>query len=129
MKTKIINITVLYDGQCEFCRQCVKWLKGQNSFFPIKFLASQTGQAREQFPELINEFKAGRFIVVTSNREVYFDSKGKLFCLYSLIDYRNLSLILGSPKFFKYTNTAFNYIAEKRYNISSVLLYLNRIAK
>lgn len=120
-KSKIENLTVLYDETCGFCVRCMRWLRAQPVHVPLQYLAMHSPEALSRYAELSHLIvRRENFVVVSNNGQVYVGSHGRLMCLWALKEYRGLAQSLASPLFFPLVDNMFELVSRHRKRISSL---------
>lgn len=112
------RLTVLYDDSCEFCRRCRRWLESQAKYVRVDFLPLQAEETVARYPELAEEILALRFIVVTDQGDVYFDSDARLLCLWATYEYRLLAMSASGPLLRQVADSLFELVSRNRGTIS-----------
>ena len=114
------SLTVLYDASCGFCRRCVAWLKEQPRFLHLKFVPSQSEEARRLFPGIRSELAVNELTVVDDSGGVYYGERAYLMCLYALSEYREWSIRLSEPALRPFVKRAFGALTSSRHTLSAL---------
>ena len=65
-----VKATIVYDGECNFCKRCIEWLKKHDIASHFDYLPCQSTMKKERFPQIKEEnclkamyivFQDGRF--------------------------------------------------------------------
>jgi predicted DCC family thiol-disulfide oxidoreductase YuxK len=78
------SLTVLFDRRCSLCRRLKEWLGEQPTLVPIAFVAADTHEAHELFPDLDHRRTTSVLTVVDSNGAVYEGERAWLACGWAL---------------------------------------------
>jgi predicted DCC family thiol-disulfide oxidoreductase YuxK len=113
------TLYVLYDADCGFCRMIKERFKAEPAFIELVFLASQSHEAAQRFPELCGE--AEELIVIDDEGGVYRDTDAYIMVLYALKSYRTWSLRFADPLLKPLVRNAFLLLAKNRQRISRFL--------
>jgi predicted DCC family thiol-disulfide oxidoreductase YuxK len=90
---KKIKSTIIYDGECNFCKASVRWLKERDKENRLSFLALQSQEARMLLKSYNEQFAQKNTVYLLSNNEVYTKSEAVLKALkilprpYSFLSY------------------------------------------
>ncbi len=91
------RLYVLFDAQCELCVRCRNWLMKQAAFVPLVFIALQSDEARQRFPEIEKLRPNEQLLVISDDGSVYRGACAWIMCLWALQNYRKHALRLAHP--------------------------------
>ena len=91
-----MGLTVLYDDGCALCRRLKAWLAGQPKVATIRFMAADSPEAHERFPELDHWRSKTLLTVVSDDGWVYEGERAWLACGWALPGWRPVVEHLGS---------------------------------
>jgi|GEM_PF-1424155 len=112
------SLYVLYDADCEFCRNCRDWVTQQPAYVPVAFLAQQSKRAEKLFGRLLAPARdASQLIAITDNGGVYRNDNAWLIIFWALRPTRELSLRLAKPIFRPLTHRAYKLVQRFRHNL------------
>ena len=111
------NLSIMYDARCGLCTEVRDWLKTQPAYVPLRLLASDSEEARENFPNL----PAGELVVVSDSGEVWFGDHAFIMCLWALRNYRGWASRLASPMLRPMARQAFEAVSRNRKTVSALL--------
>jgi predicted DCC family thiol-disulfide oxidoreductase YuxK len=115
------KLYVLYDGACEFCIRCRRWLERQPKFLDLVFVPAATAAARRRFPALRGVERADELVVISDGGGVYRGARAWIMCLWALHEYREWSATLSSPAVMPLAKRAFELLSNNRRWVSSFL--------
>jgi predicted DCC family thiol-disulfide oxidoreductase YuxK len=111
-------LTVLYDGQCAFCRRAQTWLEGQPKYVSMTFVAAGSEEARRRFPGLDPGSALSELTVVGWRGEVYREAKAWIMCLWALKRYRSVALRFSTPERMPMARRFVAWISRNRFRIA-----------
>ncbi len=121
------RLTVLYDGECLFCRSCRDWLRGQRQFVRLEFMPLQAEEVAVRFPG-IGRFEPDRQIVAVSDEgAVYRGDSAWIMCLWALREYRSWAFRLARPALRPLARRICELVSENRQRISRSFARLFRV--
>ena len=112
------NLTVLYDPVCGLCQRAHGWLAQQPKLVELSFVACNSDEARQRYPNLDHALTQTDLTVVSDQGAVYFGPKAWLMVLWALARYREWSYRLSSPELLPTTRRVVSTITQNRYQIS-----------
>lgn len=90
------SLTVLYDDRCPLCRRLKAWLGGQPTLAPISFVASDSHEAHERFPDLDHWRTTTVLTVVNADGAVFEGERAWLVCGWTLPKWQPVAEHFGS---------------------------------
>lgn len=115
------TLTVLYDGACEFCIRCRRWLERQPKFVELAFLQAGTPAVHALYPDLRDWDRVDELVVVDDAGGVYRGARAWVMCLYALVEYREWSAVLAGPALLPLAKRAVEIFSRNRRWVSSWL--------
>lgn len=113
-----MKLTVLYDGECGFCRRCRDWLRAQEALIPIEFLALQAPEVERRYPG-IGRFQPERALIVIDDRGgVYQGERAWMMCLFALRKYRWMARGWSNPALMPLSRAVCRLVSSNRRRIS-----------
>lgn len=112
------KLFVLYDGTCQFCVRCRRWLEAQPKFLDMVFIPAASAAAKRCFPDLRDVDKVEELTVVADDGAVYRGERAWIMCLYALCEYREWSTTLATASMLPLAKRAFNFLSQNRQWIS-----------
>jgi predicted DCC family thiol-disulfide oxidoreductase YuxK len=113
------RLTVVYDGDCELCRRCRDWLRSQESYVAMDYVAAQSPTAQARYGQL--PWLGQELVVVSDRGEVWAGPAAFLICLWALPRYREWSYRLSGPALAPLAERFFAAISHRRRRIASAL--------
>src|SRR5438105_117367 len=92
----VSSLTVLFDRRCPLCRRLKEWLGEQPTMVPITFVAADSHEAHERFPDLDHSRTTTVLTVVDSNGAVYEGERAWLACGWALPAWQPVAEHFGS---------------------------------
>lgn len=115
------SLTILYDQQCGFCRQCRQWLEAQPAYLPVSFLSCRSEEVAKRFPGVEAYRPTENLVVVADTGEVYVGDSAWLMCLFALKQYRGWARRLSTPLLRPLARQVFEQISGLRGALSCVI--------
>lgn len=117
-------LTVLYDANCELCRNIRAWLLEQPTFIELRFIPAASEAAVSRFPGLDHQRTVSELTVVSDTGAVYYGSKGWLVCLWALREYRLWSFRLARPDLLPTSRRFIAWLSRNRYKFAGISKFL-----
>lgn len=114
------RLTILYDTDCAFCRHCVEWLRGQESYLELEFLPADSPLTMQRFPELKEADLKSELTVIDDEGGVYYGENAYVICLYALHNYREWSCRLSKPGARPFVRKALHAVTQHRHTLSEL---------
>lgn len=115
------TLYVLFDGTCEFCIRCRRWLDRQPKFIDLVFIPAGSGMVKRRFPDLRDLDKVEQLVVISDAGGVYRGARAWVMCLYALREYREWSATLAGAAMMPLARRAFEFFSRNRHWISGWL--------
>ena len=115
------RLYVLFDAQCELCVRCRNWLMKQAAFVPLVFIALQSDEARQRFPEIEKLRPNEQLLVISDDGSVYRGACAWIMCLWALQNYRKHALRLAHPILLPFARIVCELLSRKRFFLSDAL--------
>ena len=112
------SLTVLYDPRCGFCVAARRWMEGQRSYVPVRFVRASSVEAARLYPELVKPENADELFVVDDGGAVFQGGSAWIMCLWALEAYRDWSYRLSTPALLPLARRAFEVFSKRRKSIS-----------
>lgn len=109
-------LTVLYDEQCAFCRQCRVWLEGQPTLVPVTFLAAGSPEALARYGDL--PWRGEELVVVSDRGEAWIGPAAFIMCLWATEDHRYLAHQLSGRALAPLAETALAFVSHRRRSLA-----------
>jgi predicted DCC family thiol-disulfide oxidoreductase YuxK len=88
------RLTVLYDAACPFCVGCMEWMENQPAHVHLRFLPSDSPEARRRFGAL--PWLGRELCVVGERGEIWVGPAAFLLCMWALVRWRDWAERLAS---------------------------------
>src|SRR5262249_689118 len=108
---------ILYDAGCGLCTWVRTWMTRQPWLIELRFLASGSDEARQQFPEM----PFGELAVIANTGEVWMGNHAWVIYLWALRDYREWAIRLSSPLLLQMARQGFAAVSRNRLALSRLL--------
>lgn len=115
------TLTILYDQDCGFCRQCRGWLEVQPALIRLKFVSCHSDEARRRFPGIEAYHPTEQLVLISDNGNVYVGDSAWLMCLYALKHYRAWAKKLSRPLLRPLARQVFEHVSGARATLSCVI--------
>jgi predicted DCC family thiol-disulfide oxidoreductase YuxK len=89
------GLTVLFDQDCERCRDLSRWLAGQRQLVPLDLVPAASPAAWRRFPRLDHGATRAAITVVGEGGQVYTGDAAWIACLWALAEYRSAAYRLA----------------------------------
>src|SRR5438034_5948873 len=116
------RLYVLFDAQCELCVRCRNWLMKQAAFVPLVFIALQSDEARQRFPEIEKLRPNEQLLVISDDGSVYRGANAWIMCLWVLENYREHAQRLAHPVLLPLAKLVCELLSRNRFFLSDALL-------
>lgn len=110
--------TVLYDGNCKFCRLQIRILKNLDFKKSLFFLSIHDASVYEKFPQLTKEQLNKEMYIITKENKIYSGAEAVKYLSRKLILLWPLALLLHIPFSNGLWRRAYAFVAKNRYRIS-----------
>jgi len=107
----------MYDSNCGLCTEVRDWLRHQPAYLDLRLMASDSEEARREFPTL----PVGELAVVSSEGQVWIGDNAFIVCLWALREYRRWATRLATPMLRPLARQAFEAVSRNRKSVSSFL--------
>jgi predicted DCC family thiol-disulfide oxidoreductase YuxK len=108
------TLMVLYDARCELCCYVREWLAEQPTYVELLFLAADSPEARQRFPDLNHAATLIDLTVVSDSGDVYTGAPGWFMCLWALREYRGWALRLSAPAHMEQARRFITWVSQNR---------------
>ncbi len=122
-----MQLSVLYDADCQFCLRCRSWLEIQPAYFEFRFIPARSSEAHRQLPGIEKYESSNELIVVSEDGAVYQGPAAFIMCLYALVDFREWSLRLSRPLLLPFARQMFELVSNHRIAVSRWLRRSNDV--
>ncbi len=114
-----MGITVLYDSKCALCIRCAVWMSRQESFVPIRFMASDSREAREAYGAV--HWLGEELVVVSDRGDVWAGPAAFITALWALREWREWSYRISGPELAPLAERFFHAISSNRKAIAAMI--------
>src|SRR5207249_1259412 len=115
------RLYVLFDAQCELCVRCRNWLMKQAAFVPLVFIALQSDEARQRFPEIEKLRPNEQLLAISDDGSVYRGACAWIMCLWALQNYREHAQRLANPALLPFAKIVCELLSRNRFYLSDAL--------
>lgn len=112
------RLHIIYDADCQLCRQCRLWLGHQATFVPLHFIPLQSEELVCRFPGIERWHPEREIMVISDTGEVWQGGAAWVMCLWALREYREWSQRLAHPLLLPLARKACEMISTRRHQIS-----------
>ena len=109
-------LTVLYDEQCAFCRQCRTWLESERTLVPLSFLAAGSAEAVSRYGTL--PWRGVELVVISDRGEAWIGPAAFLMCLWATEDHRHLAHVLAGRTLAPLAEMALAFVSHRRRHLA-----------
>jgi len=113
------ELIVVYDGGCPLCVRCRDWMSTQPSFLPMRFLASQSEEARARYGDV--PWLGEELVVASDEGDVWAGPAAFIVCLWALREWREWSETLSGSAFAPMAERFFKALSSRRHAIVALL--------
>jgi len=114
------RLLVLYDGDCELCRRCRRWLEGQPTYVELRFLPAGSPEAADRLQPL-RPWLGQELVVVSERGEVWIGAAAFLTCLWATREYRVWSYRLSGSRFAPLAERFLHLVSTRRDDLNRFL--------
>lgn len=115
---KLKMLFVFYDGECGLCGRIRGWLSGLRQEVRLVFLAWQSPEVQELFPQLNSLDPDREIVVLGDDGSLYQGDSAWIMVLWALPDYRPWAVRLARPRWRPLAKKAVQKLSAHRYGIS-----------
>ena len=115
------RLYVLFDGQCELCVRCRKWLMKQAAFVPLVFIALQSPEVQKRFPGVDSLKPTEQLLVISDDGSVYRGASAWIMCLWALQKYREHAQRMAHPILLPFAQIVCELLSRNRFYLSDAL--------
>ncbi|MEM7275217.1 MAG: DCC1-like thiol-disulfide oxidoreductase family protein [Actinomycetota bacterium] len=117
--TERAELVVVHDATCEVCRRCRRWIEGQPSLVPIRFVEANDPAIVRWLGGMVPV--GDELVVVDSFGRAWVGPDAFITCLWALTRYRDLAVRLQRPGARTLAKHAFHAVSAGR-SIASLFL-------
>ena len=112
------SATLVYDGDCMFCKKCVAWIANRARPGALEFLPMQAPARSERFPQLTDEACMEGMQLVLPDGHVRSGEQAVPDLLRMLKRWRWFAFVFELPVIRWFSPIAYGWVARNRYMIS-----------
>lgn len=114
------ELFVVYDGRCEVCRRCRRWVEGQPSRLPVHFVDAADPIVTGWLGDLVPV--GDDLVAVDTFGRAWVGPDAFIVCLWALVRHRDLALWLQRPGLRTMAKHAFHAVSAGR-TVASLFLF------
>lgn len=112
------HLTLIYDGECEFCRRWMDWIRKQDLHQKITFIPCQSEERKKLFPQISEEKCLNAMHVVLPTGQIFAGADAIPRILYILPGWTWSVTLFRIPGVLLIARPVYRLIARKRHGLS-----------